>query len=165
MNNFQMYRPITSPGWTLEWTWAKNEVIWTMIGAQATEQGNCSMFRSNIPHSCKRNPAIVDLMPGTPYNQQIANCCKDGVLASMGKDPSAAVSAFQIAVGAAGTTNRTVKLPKNFTLIAPGGGYSCGPAKIIRPTIFITPDGRRMTKAMSKFDFLQDWKKIIYCTS
>ncbi|MCD9639508.1 COBRA-like protein 4 [Datura stramonium] len=148
MNNFQMYRPIMSPGWTLGWTWAKNEMIWAMMGAQATEQGDCSKFRTNIPHSCDKNPAIVDLLPNTPYNQQIANCCKGGVLSSRGKDPSAALSAFQIAVGSSGTTKRTVKLPKNFTLLAPGGGYICGPAKIIRPTLFITPDGRRITRAM-----------------
>ncbi|PHT88233.1 COBRA-like protein 5 [Capsicum annuum] len=148
MNNFQMYRPIMRPGWTLGWTWAKYEVIWAMMGAQATNQGDCSMFKGNIPHSCEKKPEIVDLLPNTPYNQQIANCCKGGVLASMGKDPSAALSAFQIAVGSAGTTNRTVQLPKNFTLLAPGGGYTCGPAKIIRPTLFITADGRRTTSAM-----------------
>ncbi|XP_016488242.1 COBRA-like protein 4 [Nicotiana tabacum] len=148
MNNYQMYRPIMSPGWTLGWTWAKNEVIWSMLGAQATDQGDCSKFRTNIPHSCDKNPSIVDLLPNTPFNQQIANCCKGGVLDSWGKDPSAAVSAFQISVGSAGTTNRTVKLPKNFTLRAPGPGYTCGPAKIIAPTIFIMPNGRRMTKAM-----------------
>ncbi|KAM0034733.1 hypothetical protein Hdeb2414_s0015g00438321 [Helianthus debilis subsp. tardiflorus] len=26
MNNFQMYRHIQTPGWTLRWTWAKKEV-------------------------------------------------------------------------------------------------------------------------------------------
>ncbi|KAH0687179.1 hypothetical protein KY284_017732 [Solanum tuberosum] len=119
-----------------------------MMGAQATDQGDCSKFRGNIPHSCEKKPAIVDLMPNTPYNQQIANCCTGGVMASMGKDPSAALSAFQISVGSAGNTNTTVKLPKNFTLVAPGGGYTCGPAKIIRPTRFVTNDGLRVTQAM-----------------
>ncbi|TMX00528.1 hypothetical protein EJD97_000652 [Solanum chilense] len=130
MNNFQMYRPIMSPGWTLGWTWAKNEVIWAMMGAQVQIKG------------------IVQSSEATFLTAQIANCCKGGVVASMGKDSSAALSAFQISVGAAGTTNRTVKLPKNFTFVAPGGGYTCGPAKIIRPTRFITPDGRRVTQAM-----------------
>ncbi|KAJ8536330.1 hypothetical protein K7X08_034731 [Anisodus acutangulus] len=148
MSNFQIYRPIMSPGWTLGWTWAKNEVIWAMMGAQATDQGDCSKFKTNIPHSCEKNPEIVDLLPDAPYNQQVANCCKGGVLASRGKDPSDAVSAFQITVGSAGTTNRTVKLPKNFTLDAPGGGYICGPAKIVSPSLFITPDRRRVTRAM-----------------
>ncbi|KAJ8536332.1 hypothetical protein K7X08_034733 [Anisodus acutangulus] len=142
MNNFQMYHPIMSPGWTLAWTWANKEVIWAMMGAQATNQGDCAKFRYNIPHSCEKNPEIVDLLPNTPYNQQFSNCCKDGILASRGEDPSASVSAFQITVGSAGTTNRTVKLPKKFTLVAPGGGYICSAAKITRPTLFITPDGR-----------------------
>lgn len=79
MNNFQMYRHITSPGWTLGWVWAKKEVIWSMVGAQAVDQGDCTKFKGNIPHCCKKNPTVVDLLPGVPYNQQIANCCKAGV--------------------------------------------------------------------------------------
>lgn len=96
MNNFQMYRHIMTPGWTLGWSWAKKEVIWSMVGAQATEQGDCSKFKGNIPHCCKKTPQVVDLLPGVPYNQQIANCCKGGVVAAYGQDPSAAVSAFQV---------------------------------------------------------------------
>ncbi|KAK4735485.1 hypothetical protein R3W88_009746 [Solanum pinnatisectum] len=155
MNNFQMYRPITSPGWT----WAKNEVIWAMMG-----------FRGNIPHRCEKKPAIVDLLPNT-YNQQIANRCTGGVMASMGKDPSAALSAFQISVGSAGNTNTTVKLPKNFTLVAPGGGYTCGPAKIIRPTSFVTNDGLRVTQAMMTWRVICTYSQFLdspkptYCVS
>lgn len=133
------------------WTWARKEVIWGMVGAQATEQGDCSRFKGNIPHCCKRNPTVVDLLPGVPYNQQIANCCKGGVLASLGQDPSAAVSSFQVSVGLAGTSNRTVRLPRNFTLLGPGRGYTCSPAKQVPSSIFMTPDGRRRTQAMSKF--------------
>ncbi|WVZ18995.1 hypothetical protein V8G54_006317 [Vigna mungo] len=148
MYNFQQYRHIQSPGWSLGWTWAKKEVIWNMMGSQTTEQGDCSKFKAGIPHCCKKDPTVVDLLPGTPYNQQIANCCKGGVLNSWGQDPSSAVSSFQISVGSAGTTNRTVKLPKNFTLKAPGPGYTCGPAKVVKPTTFITSDKRRTTQAM-----------------
>ncbi|KAJ4762944.1 hypothetical protein LUZ62_028004 [Rhynchospora pubera] len=148
MNNFQMYRQIMSPGWTLGWSWAKKEVIWSMVGAQATEQGDCSKFKGNIPHCCKRTPTVVDLLPGVPYNQQIANCCKGGVIAAYGQDPAAAVSAFQVSVGLAGTTNKTVKLPKNFTLLGPGLGYTCGPAKIVPSTVYWTPDHRRKTQAL-----------------
>ncbi|KAE9455643.1 hypothetical protein C3L33_12453, partial [Rhododendron williamsianum] len=36
-----------------------------------------------------KSPTIVDLLPKTPYNDQVANCCKGGV----------------ISVGAEGTTN------------------------------------------------------------
>lgn len=114
MNNFQMYRHIMSPGWTLGWNWAKKEVIWSIVGAQATEQGDCSKFKGNVPHCCKRDPVILDLLPGVPYNQQFSNCCKGGVMASWGEDPSESVSSFQLSVGLAGTSNKTVKLTKNF---------------------------------------------------
>ena len=151
ISNFQQYRHIEAPGWSLGWTWAKKEVIWDMIGAQATEHGNCSNFTGNIPHSCKKNPKIVDLLPSTPYNnQQIQHCCKGGVLSSWTQDPTNAVASFQITVGKSGTTNRTVRIPRNFTFNGPGPGYTCGPAKIVRPTRFITPDKRRVTQAASK---------------
>ncbi|KAL0380996.1 UNVERIFIED_CONTAM: protein COBRA [Sesamum angustifolium] len=146
--NFQQYRHIQAPGWTLGWTWAKKEVIWSMMGGQTTEQGDCSRFKGNIPHCCKKDPTVVDLLPGTPYNQQIANCCKGGVIGSWGQDPANAASSFQVSVGAAGTTNKTVRVPKNFTLKAPGPGYTCGPAKIVKPTKYVTSDGRRVTQAM-----------------
>ncbi|KAI3976726.1 hypothetical protein MKX01_008584 [Papaver californicum] len=148
MNNFQMYRHIMAPGWTLGWAWAKKEVIWSMIGAQTTEQGDCSKFKGNVPHCCKRTPTVVDLLPGVPYDQQFTNCCKGGVVASWGQDPSASVSAFQVSVGLAGTSNKTVKLPKNFTLLGPGPGYTCGPVKIVPPTTFLTADRRRKTQAL-----------------
>lgn len=152
MTNFQMYRHIMSPGWTLGWTWAKKEIIWSMMGAQATDQGDCSKFKINIPHCCKRNPTVVDLLPGVPYNQQIANCCKGGVVSSWGQDPSTAVSSFQVTVGQSGTTNKTVRLPKNFTLFGPDRGYTCSKATIVPPSVFLSADGRRKTQAMSKFD-------------
>lgn len=148
MFNFQQYRHIQAPGWTLGWSWAKKEVIWSMVGSQTTEQGDCSKYKGNVPHCCKKDPTVVDLLPGTPYNQQIANCCKGGVLNSWVQDPTNAASSFQVSVGAAGTTNKTVKVPKNFTLKAPGPGYTCGPAKIVKSTKFVTADGRRVTQAM-----------------
>lgn len=153
MSNYQMYRHIMAPGWTLGWSWAKKEVIWSIVGAQATEQGDCSKFKGGIPHCCKRTPAVVDLLPGVPYNQQIANCCRGGVVSAYGQDPATAVAAFQVSVGQAGTTNRTVKVPKNFTLLGPGPGYTCGPGKVVPSTIFLTPDRRRKTQALSAFEF------------
>ncbi|KAF8037454.1 hypothetical protein BT93_B0372 [Corymbia citriodora subsp. variegata] len=148
IHNFQQYRHIQAPGWQLGWTWAKKEVIWSMSGGQTMEQGDCSRFQGSIPHCCKRDPTVVDLLPGTPYNQQTANCCRGGVLSSWVQDPLNAVSTFQITVGLAGTTNKTVRLPKNFTLKAPGPGYTCGYPKLVRPTRFVMPDNRRATQAM-----------------
>ncbi|PNX71622.1 COBRA-like protein, partial [Trifolium pratense] len=99
MNNFQQYRHIAAPGWSLGWTWAKKEVIWNMVGSQTTEQGDCSKFKGNVPHCCKKDPTVVDFLPGTPYNQQVTNCCKGGVLSSWAQDPTNAVAPFQISVG------------------------------------------------------------------
>ncbi|KAL6521685.1 hypothetical protein OROGR_018254 [Orobanche gracilis] len=47
-----------------------------------------------------------------------------GVINSWAQDPTNAASSFQVSVGAAGTTNKTVRVPKNFTLKAPGPGYT-----------------------------------------
>ncbi|XXG46546.1 hypothetical protein AAC387_Pa02g1364 [Persea americana] len=148
MYNFQQYRHIQAPGWKLGWTWAKKEVIWSMVGAQTTEQGDCSRYKGNIPHCCKKDPTVVDLLPGTPYNMQIANCCKGGVINSWVQDPPNALSSFQVSVGAAGTSNKTVKVPKNFTLRAPGPGYTCGIAKVVKSSQFLSSDGRRVTQAL-----------------
>lgn len=145
--NYQQYRHIQPPGWKLGWVWQKKEIIWKMIGAQATEQGDCSKFKAELPHCCKRNPEVVDLLPGTPYNMQIANCCKGGVLNSWAQDSANAVASFQVTVGQAGTSNKTVKVPRKFILRAPGPGYTCGPAKAVIPTKFISEDGRRSTQA------------------
>eukprot|EP00250_Pteridium_aquilinum_P011370 c20018_g1_i1 orf=679-1893(-) len=148
MYNYQQYRHIEAPGWLLGWRWAQKEIIWSMVGGQATLQGDCSKFHSGTPHCCMRNPTIVDLLPGVPYNSQVSNCCRGGVLSSWGQNPSAAVASFQITVGLSGNTNTTVKLPKNFTLQTPGPGYSCSPAKIAKPTLFTATDGRRRTQAL-----------------
>lgn len=149
-----------SPGWTLGWTWAKKEVIWSILGAQATDQGDCSKFRFGIPHCCKKNPTIVDLLPGVPKNQMFASCCKGGVLTSMGQDPAATISAFQLSVGHSGTSNYTVKPPKDFYLLGPGSGYTCSAATISQPSFSFSPDGRRRTQAMSEFD-IHSWTYFV----
>lgn len=71
-------------------------------------------------------------------------------MASWGQDSSAAVSSFQLSVGLSGTSNKTVRLPKNFTLLGPGPGYTCGQAKTVPSSIFLSSDGRRKTQALSK---------------
>ena len=74
------------------------------------------------------------------------------MIGAYGQDPSASVSAFQVSVGLAGTTNKTVKLPKNFTLLGAGPGYTCGPKKVVLSTTFLTSDRHRKTQALSKND-------------
>ncbi|CAA2955663.1 COBRA 1 [Olea europaea subsp. europaea] len=159
--NFQKYRHIQAPGWKLGWTWAKQEVIWRMVGGQTTEQGDCSKFKGEIPHCCKKDPTVVDLLPGTPYNQQIANCCRGGVISSWVQDRGNAMSAFQITVGQAGTSNKTVRVPKKFTLKAPGPGYTCGPAKIVKQSKFIMPDKRRATQALMTWNITCTYSQFL----
>ncbi|KAL3624081.1 hypothetical protein CASFOL_032897 [Castilleja foliolosa] len=161
--NYQPHRNITSPGWTLGWAWARKEVIWSMIGSRTIEQGDCSRFKGNIPHCCKKDPKVVDLSRKTPYNQRVDNCCKGGVLGSWAQGPMKATSSFQLAVGAAGTTNNTVRVPGNFTLRAPGPArYACGAAKIVRPTRFVTPDGRRVTQAIDVECYLRIYEVVTW---
>ncbi|CAK9204140.1 unnamed protein product [Sphagnum troendelagicum] len=147
--NWQLYRHIDSPGWVLGWTWAKKEIIWNMVGAQATDQGDCSKVTGGtIPHSCAPSPQIVDLLPGVPYSQQTANCCRGGVLSAFAQDPSNSVALFIIIVGRSGNTNTSVVLPKNFTLAGPGPGYTCSAATKVPKTRFLSPDRRRTTLAL-----------------
>lgn len=161
MYNYQQYRHIQAPGWMMGWSWAQKEVIWSMVGSQATLQGDCSKFHGAVPHSCLRSPTVVDLLPGVPYNQQITNCCKGGVLSSWAQDPDNFVAAFQVSVGLAGTSNITVKLPKNFTLMTPGPGYTCGPATRVKSSQFLTTDGRRTTQALMTWNVICTYSQFL----
>ncbi|KAK8498711.1 hypothetical protein V6N12_041785 [Hibiscus sabdariffa] len=156
-----MYRPIPSPGWTLGWTWAKREVIWSMAGAEAINQGDCSDFKTNIPHSCERSPAIIDLLPGrVPENQRFPGCCKGGVLGSHGLDK---VAAFQVRVGHSGTSRKTVRVPKRFYLLGPGASYACGSAIVVPPSVFLSDNGRRKNRAMSPLAFQGELPEVLAC--
>ncbi|OAY85429.1 COBRA-like protein 7 [Ananas comosus] len=144
--NFQLYRHVEPPGWRLSWAWAGDEVIWAMTGAETTEQGSCSRFRGEtIPHCCEKSPVIVDLPPGTPYNMQVANCCRGGVLSSTTQDPIKYASAFQMVVGNANARNSTVEKPSNFSIGVPG--YTCSDAVDVAPSKF-RHDNRRTTQAL-----------------
>lgn len=150
--NNQLYRHIESPGWRFGWTWAGDEVIWDIRGAEATQQGNCSRFRGNIPHSCEKNPVIVDLLPGAHYNMQIQNCCRGGVLTSKVQDGTRYMSSFQMSVGAErNPDDPTAVKPSNFSLGIPG--YTCSNATVVPPTKFTAPNTRHQTQALCKFQF------------
>nr|GEY62518.1 COBRA-like protein 4 [Tanacetum cinerariifolium] len=72
-----------------------------------------------------------------------------------------AVSAFQVSVGLSGTTNKTVKLPKNFSLLAPGPGYTCGPATIVPSTVYLTPGRRRKTQALMTWNITCTYSQFL----
>ncbi|KAK9104115.1 hypothetical protein Scep_020959 [Stephania cephalantha] len=148
ITNYQKYRTVQAPGWKLGWTWAHRQVVWASMGARFLNHSDCSRFKGSIPLTCAKQPVAVDLMTDAPYNVQVAGCCKGGLLASRFERTERSTAAFQITVGLDGTTNRTVSMPRNFTLQVPRGGYTCGPTKTVRPTRFITPDGRRVTQAL-----------------
>ena len=135
------------PGWKLGWAWKGDEVIWAMLGAEAKEQGNCTRFRGQQkPHCCKKEPVIIDLMPGTPYNMQTANCCKGGVLTSLKQDHTKRGATFQM--NYAKPSLSASAMPENFTLGIPG--YSCGTPFQVPPTKF-TKDGHRWQQVLGQF--------------
>ncbi|XLR48684.1 hypothetical protein S83_033344 [Arachis hypogaea] len=71
--NFQMFRHIMNPGWTLGWTWAKKEVIWSMIGAQTTEQVTWNVTCTYSQFLARKNPACC-LSLSSFYNETITPC-------------------------------------------------------------------------------------------
>lgn len=145
MYNTQQFRGIQY--YHLGWTWAKKEVIYNMVGAQATEQGDCTGLPAPPPHSCVRTPDIVDLVPGVPYAQQVANCCRNGVISAYAQDVVDSVSSFSITVGLSGNTNVSVLFPTKLTLKSPGPGYTCSDLKKVAPTRFPQSSGKRFTQA------------------
>uniref|UniRef100_A0A0D9W7P5 COBRA-like protein n=1 Tax=Leersia perrieri TaxID=77586 RepID=A0A0D9W7P5_9ORYZ len=138
IHNHQLYRHIEQPGWRLSWRWAGNEVIWGMTGAEATEQGDCHKIRgATRPHCCEKQPVIVDLPPGTPYNNQVANCCRGGVLSSLTQSNRTSTAAFQMVVGGFRHVTyhggaRGPALPSGFGVGVPG--YSCSNATNVNAT-------------------------------
>ncbi|KAK7246887.1 hypothetical protein RIF29_41757 [Crotalaria pallida] len=170
--NFQLFRHVEEPGWRLSWVWKGDEVIWSMLGAEATEQGDCSKFKGQTkPHSCEKNPVIVDLVPGTPYNLQSANCCKGGVLTSMTQDDTKYGATFQMNYNKATIFNDSsdapppppeadgnFTLPDNFNLGVPG--YSCGPALQVPPTRF-TKDGHRWTQVLDTWNVTCSYSQFL----
>ncbi|XP_057510817.1 COBRA-like protein 1 [Actinidia eriantha] len=155
IQNFYQYRHVDKPGWKLGWTWSRNEVIWSMSGAFATQQGNCSAFMSQIPHSCKKDPVILDLTPDAAPENRSSDCCRGGVIAAWAVDPSNSFSSFNIIVGNL-ESNSHGFAPLNLTLEAPGPGYTCGQLGDADPTISSVIGGQREEQV------LRTWKST--CT-
>ncbi|KAJ1419993.1 COBRA, plant [Sesbania bispinosa] len=121
--NLQLFRHVEEPGWKLGWAWRGNE-----------------------------EPVIIDLMPGTPYNLQTANCCKGGVLTSITQDLTKYGATFQMNYAKSshyipGASN--FSMPENFTLGIPG--YSCGTPFQVPPTKF-TKDGHRWQQVLETWN-------------
>ena len=157
--------PYEQLGWKLSWAWQTKEVVWSMLGAQTTVQGDCSAFHTDpLPHCCDKRPVVIDLLPPAPQSMQVSNCCTGGVLPSFGQDADNALAAFQVTVGQADSTNTTVKLPQNFTLLTPSGpGYTCSPALQVEKSKFADADGRRFTEAFSKLASKRERCPLLCC--
>ncbi|XP_058099856.1 COBRA-like protein 2 [Magnolia sinica] len=141
VQNFYQYRHVEKPGWKLGWTWTQNEVIWTMTGALALRQGNCSAFNVQTAHSCKRDPVIVDLMPEALPENRTENCCRGGLVSAWGIDRRRSLSSFEMLIGNLGGPRSY--MPENLTFLGPGPGYTCGPLADFPPTVFSSTDVRR----------------------
>ena len=112
-----------------------------MTGAETRDRGDCSKFMGQIPHFCKKNPEVIDLLANVHIDKQIASCCKGGVLSSAIPDSSKAISRFLVTVGGIGSNKMNVRAPQQFTFQAPG--YTCGSAEIVQPTVYYSSDRRR----------------------
>ncbi|KAG8644011.1 hypothetical protein MANES_11G089400v8 [Manihot esculenta] len=78
IQNYYQYRHVDKPGWSIGWAWTQKEIIWSISGAFATVQGDCSAFKHQIPHSCQPKPVIADLTPDASPENTSENCCRGG---------------------------------------------------------------------------------------
>ncbi|XP_027357016.1 COBRA-like protein 1 [Abrus precatorius] len=151
LQNHYQYRHVDKPGWSLGWTWANDEVIWSMNGALATDRGNCSSYSgSQMPHSCKKDPFIVDLSPDVTQNRS-EHCCHGGLLSAWAIDPFSSFSSFELDVRNL-RQNPLGQIPNNLTLMAPGPGYTCSPLLDTDPTVSSDFGGLRQVPV------LRTWK-------
>eukprot|EP00897_Mesotaenium_endlicherianum_P005792 jgi/Mesen1/5240/ME000026S04535 len=100
IQNYQAHRSIEKPGWKLGWTWKHKEYIQSIIGAETILQGDCSNIAYNTgitPHCCEEKPTIIDLRANysRPPDQQVANCCRGGVLQTVKQNANFSSSMFQ----------------------------------------------------------------------
>ncbi|OVA01523.1 COBRA [Macleaya cordata] len=147
-----------------------------MTGAEATEQGDCSKIKQKpLPHSCKKKPVIIDLLPGAPYTMQSANCCKAGVLSTIAQDPTKYGASFQMNVGKALLLDKKgdrhkhdrkhktkidhLVIPQNFSLGLPG--YTCAEPRRVSPSKFDVDRGRRHTQALFTWNITCSYSQTV----
>lgn len=121
-----------------------------MRGAFATHQVNCSLFKYDRPHSCEKNPVIVDLWPEATSENRSEDCCRSGILNAWTINPSNSFSSFEITIGNL-EPNTPGYVPQNLTLMAPGPGYTCGPLMDVNPTVSLDIGGRRQAQVYNKY--------------
>ncbi|KAL5985957.1 hypothetical protein ACLOJK_027947 [Asimina triloba] len=146
VQNYYQYRHIEKPGWTLGWAWSSGEIISTMAGALALRQGNCSDFTTQIPHSCEREPRIMDHMPDVAPENRSDSCCRGGVISAWGINTTLSSSSFEMVVGDLGGDPSSISPPQNVTFLGPGPGYTCSPFGDYPPTVFYDTDKRRLVQ-------------------
>ncbi|XP_044508773.1 COBRA-like protein 1 [Mangifera indica] len=144
IQNHYQYHHVDKPGWKIGWTWAQKEIILSMSGAFATEQGNCTEYRINA-HCCKKDPVIEDLMPDAQWENMTEGCCRGGLVSAYAINPDKSFSSFEITVGNL-DSNASEQAPQNLTLLAPGPGYTCGLLKDADPTVSSAIGGRRQVQ-------------------
>ncbi|KAK2392916.1 protein COBRA [Trifolium repens] len=143
LENYHQYRHVDKPGWKLGWTWANNEVIWSMSGAIVTDRGDCSSYGSQMPHSCKKDPIIVDIAQDVTQNRS-DGCCRGGRLSARAVDYFNSFSSFEFEVrNAGGKENSLGQAPNNVTFMAPGPGYTCSPFMLTDPSVSLDLGGQR----------------------
>ncbi|KAI9180185.1 hypothetical protein LWI28_002109 [Acer negundo] len=155
IQNYYQYRHIDKPGWTIGWTWTKEEVIVSMSGAFATQQGNCSSLNFQDAHCCKKDPEIADLPTDALPEKTTEGCCKGGLISAYAINPAKSFSSFEISVANLGA-NTTYFAPQNLTIMVPGPGYTCESLQDTDPTVFPDIGGRRQVQVF------RTWKSI--CT-
>ncbi|KAK9906215.1 hypothetical protein M0R45_002715 [Rubus argutus] len=63
--------------------------------------------------------------------------------------------------GLVGMAAMTVFPPENFTLEAPGPGYTCGPAHVVNPSRYPYADGRRHTQALLSWNVICTYSQFL----
>lgn len=151
LQNYHQYRHVDTPGWKLGWTWLNNEVIWSMSGAIATDRGDCSSYSgSQMPHSCKKDPIIIDIAQDVTQNRS-DHCCRSGRLSARAVDSFNSFSSFELEVrNLEEKENSLGQAPNNVTLMAPGPGYTCSPFLITDPTVSLDFGGQRQVPVLSE---------------
>ncbi|XP_050262877.1 COBRA-like protein 2 isoform X1 [Quercus robur] len=133
-----------------------------MSGAFATQQGNCTTFKFQTPHCCKKDPVIVYLMPEALPQNRSEDCCRGGLLSPWAIDPSNSLSSFEMKVGNLAGNFPAYK-PQNLTLMVPRPGYTCGPVLDTDPTV--TSDIGETWKSTCTYSSFLANKKPVCCVS